>query len=414
MSELKLNAVKFVQRNLKNLPKHVPCKSCIKHWGIILFIYDTVDECQLTPKIIDANKNSEGIIQCTVTTWEGAKKREWENMPGFELEEFPLEGKEHPFSDEWLHEFVRIFNEKQKTYDPIIHNCHAFVQSLLIDLDLDDILRKLPMSAKRTCKETIQWSNDTFSNSSLGLIKTAIPKILRKVTQAEIEIVAKKSVQIGGTWKTSSMVAVVDPAIREQAEQLLPKIGGEAIELLASNSEFISGTFTLWQLLQIPAEMIVTYAIRAVHPEKKDLAYGCSKLSSCITAATIGGVVGGGPLGALGGVAMWFAGELFSFLLRLICKGISKMATHDSRDVFDDIIGPSRTLRLLQYAKSFIIDKMISYIKSTQKKKLKSIEQLPPEIENDESIEEEGDEELLSSFVVVDRNTSISSSTWYL
>ena len=70
------------------------------------------------------------------------------------------------------------------------------------------------------------------------------------------------------------MVAVVDPAIKEQAEQLLPKIGGEAIELLVSNSEFISGTFTLWQLLQIPAEMIVTYAVRAVHPEKKDLAYG--------------------------------------------------------------------------------------------------------------------------------------------
>ena len=88
-------------------------------------------------------------------------------------------------------------------------------------------------------------------------MKTAIPKVLRKVTQAEIEVVAKKSVQIGGTWKTSSMVAVVDPAIKEQAEQLLPKIGGEAIELLASNSEFISGTFTLWQLLQIPAEISI-------------------------------------------------------------------------------------------------------------------------------------------------------------
>ena len=114
MSELKLTEVKLVQRNLKNVPKHVPCKSYIKHWGIILFIYDCVDECLLTPKIIDANKNSEGIIHCTVTTWEGTKKREWESMPGFELEEFPVEGKEHPFSDEWLHEFVRLFNEKKQ------------------------------------------------------------------------------------------------------------------------------------------------------------------------------------------------------------------------------------------------------------------------------------------------------------
>jgi len=68
----------------------------------------------------------------------------------------------------------------------------------------------------------------------------------------------------------------------------------------------------------------------------------------------------------------------------------------------------------LQYAKTFIIDQMIGYIKSTQKKKIKSIEQLPPEIEKDEDIEEEGDEDLLSSFVVVDTNSSINSSTWYL
>ena len=397
MSESKLTAVKFVQRNLKNLPKHVPCKSYIKHWGIILFIYDCVDDCSLTPKIIDANANGEGIIQCTVTTWEGAKKREWESMPGFELIEFPLEGKEHPYSDEWLHEFVRLFNEKQKKYDPIVHNCHSFVQSLLIDLDLDDILSQLPNSAKRTCKETIQWSTNTFSNSSLGFMKSAIPKLLREVTQTEIEVVAKKSVQIGGTWKSSSMVAAVDPVIKEHAEQLLPKIGGECIELLTSNAEFISGTFTLWQLLQIPAEMIVTYAIRAVHPEKKDIAYGCSKIASCLTAATVGGVVGGGPFGALGGVAMWFAGETFSFLIRLICKGISKSTTHDCRDVFDDIIGPSR---LLQYAKSFIIDKMISYIKATQKKKIKA---LPNEMNGGEDIDdEENKEELLSSFVIVD------------
>ena len=403
MSELKLTAVKFVQRNLQNLPNHVPCSSCIKHWGIILFIYDCVDDSPLTPKIIDANANDEGIVQCMVTTWEGTKKREWESMPGFRLEEFPLDGKEHPFSDEWLHEFVRIFNEKKQKYDPIIHNCHSCVQNLLIDLDLDDILKKLPKSAKRTCKDTILWSNNTLSKSSLGLMKTVIPKLLRKVTMTEIEVVAKKSVQIGGTWKSSSMVANVNPAIKEQAELLLPKIGGECVELLTSNAEFISGTFTLWQLLQIPAEMIVTYAIRAVYPEKEDLAYGCSKLASCITAATIGGVVGGGPWGALGGVVMWFAGETFSFLLRLICKGISKSVTNDSRDVFDDIIGPSRTLRLLKYAKDFIVNRMIEYIKSTQKKKLESIEQ-PSNIKEGEKEKEKEDKEDddLSSFVVVD------------
>ena len=234
-------------------------------------------------------------------------------------------------------------------------------------------------------------------------MKTFIPKLLREVTQAEIEVVAKKSVQMGGAWKTSSMVAIVDPVIKEQAELLLPKIGNECIELLSSSTEFVSGTFTLWQLLQIPAEMIVTYAIRAVHPEKEDLAYGCSKLASFITAGTIGGVVGGGPLGALGGVTMWFAGEVFSFLLRLICKGISKSTTQDGRDIFDDIIGPSRTLRLLQYAKDFMINKMIDYIKSTQNKnKVQPIEQCIDTEESETKDDEDEDDDEISSFVVVD------------
>ena len=113
-------------------------------------------------------------------------------------------------------------------------------------------------------------------------------------------------------------------------------------------------------------------------------------------------------MGALGGVTMWFAGEVFSFLLRLICKGISKSTTHDGRDIFDEIIGPSRTLRLLQYAKDFIINKMIDYIKSTQKNMVQSIEQ---SIDTKGGEIEEDEDNDISSFVVVDGK---SNSIFYI
>ena len=96
-------------------------------------------------------------------------------------------------------------------------------------------------------------------------------------------------------------------------KQLLRNSGEEIIENLTRK---LAGATSPWQLLQIPVE-ILTYTICKLIEADETFAYGMGKLSSFVTAATVGFCVGR-PLGAATSLVFWVVGEIVAWLLRKV------------------------------------------------------------------------------------------------
>ena len=361
MSELKLTAVNFVQRDL-NICKYMgmlaPRSSCIKHWGIILFRYDCIDQCPLTPQIIDANQDESGTVFCDLAAWEGSKKREWEKAPGFEQEEFQLKEEGQLYSDEWLQAYIKFFNDQKKNYDCIKNNCHNFVLELLCHLNLDDITcRLVPMSAEHSRKVALRSSIPT---RSISVLQIGIPKLLREAKEEEIVNAARSS------WETYSFTHVANLAIKTEAGRLFPVVALASVQLLKTNETIFRKEMSPWQFIHVIVEEIVGQLMLKLYPEKKDLVTSLKK----------------DPGSNIEGVAIWLIEKAISFLIRLIYS-ISISASKNNRNVLDDIIGPSRILNFHFYSKDSMLAGTINHIESSQENETELSKDIREEFEYD-------------------------------
>ena len=371
MSELKLTAVDVARKQCQNPVFGIKARfSHIKHWGVIIFRYDLVTKRNLTPQIIHAFEDEKHFLFCELLGWEDPIKRNWEATPGFKVEHFKLEEKEHTYSDEALRAYIKSFNDQKHKYNCILHNCHKFVLDLLRHLDLDDLARELiPMS---TTPEMVQYTSKKISGSSITKLKIDFPKHLGRVEGEEIEKLAKAS------WGSVVFIQDSDSAIKTKAERLFPVVASASVNLLKTDPKYFREATSPWQFIDVLAEVIVGQLMLRLYPEKKDLA---NEIASIIDDELV-------HSNGIGDIAMWLIGEAISFLvrlmmLRLMSKDISRFAFQSIRDVFNNIIEPRRIKSFYNYAKLSILEGTMRHIVSVQNDEFKLSLDIEKELEDD-------------------------------
>eukprot|EP00092_Neocalanus_flemingeri_P007874 GFUD01008500.1.p1 GENE.GFUD01008500.1~~GFUD01008500.1.p1 ORF type:complete len:382 (-),score=86.66 GFUD01008500.1:163-1308(-) len=380
MSSLSIQTLLLVEKNIENGSGSAWTSICevmgspVKHWGVLLKITDC-DGDQMN-KLVDAGDN-QGKLWCRMVDWVTVKPK-WKDAAGYSEKPFPMEST-IPYEETELEEFLENFNSRKKDYRMIFNNCHEFVRELLNTLDLGYILSQM-YSLKQMMVSTVKWSaNSGVSASARPALQFIGTKILEAGGGA-LTAEAMKSISLIGGGSINflkELVATKTGAIlKEEGKRLILSATGEMIERMING---MIGAFTWWQLLQIPVEIGTKLLLESKWFKDisgveydPDEVYRITKYNSIITAATVGGVVAG-PAGIGGAIAMWFAAEIVTFGLRVLCGWISSFFTKDGSDYFDQWIGPSKTLSILKKifgGSEDALNFMIKYMNTTQKKKL--------------------------------------------
>ena len=376
-SELKLTTVHVARKKCEKWPENIPRFSHIKHWGVVLFRYDLVAERDLTPQIIDAIEDENHVLFCELSEWDGPTKRKWETTPGFKLEKFKLEEKEHTYSHDALRAYIKSFNDEKQEYHSFFNNCHKFVLDLLCHLELDDVARELiPMSTapdywKTKPGEVLQYPLKSISQSSINEFKIDFPKLLGEVEGTDVEKLAKIS------WGSGTFIPATDSAKETKAGSLFPAIAWKSVQLLKTDPKYFREATTPWRFINVLAEVIVGQLMLRLFPEKKDLADSIASINGDELV----------PSNSTRGIAMWLIAEAINFLIRLMLtrlkgKDISKFAVQSIRDVFNNIIGPGRILSFYNYAKDSILEGTIRHIVSLQNNEFELFD-IEEELEDD-------------------------------
>ena len=351
MSEIKLTAVYMARKICQDWPGSFRRIKYIKHWGVILHRYYPNDKQYLTPQIIEANKrHKDGILFCEVHNWEGPKRTEWEDTPGFKLEPFELDKREHIYYDEGLQDYINSFNNEKQKYHIIFRNCHKFVLDLLCHLDLDEFARKLiPMS---TTPEHLSLLSKSSSSSCKSQME--FPKLLRKVEETEVKDMTRTS------WGNDFFIQDADSAIKTKARKLFPAVASQSIQLLNTKPNFFVEETSPWRYIHVLVEVIVGQLMVILYPKEKDL-------PNLVASSIEGELV---PTQDKGEIAIWLIREAINFLIKLTILKSTTQSIEACTSKLNNIIGPRRILGFYSYAKDSMLEGAIKYIESVKKKEL--------------------------------------------
>lgn len=310
MHDLKLTAVQKVRRILGNWDKKMPRSACVKHWAVILFLHDPIDKCDLTPLIIEANRNNDGKLLFELSNWEGDLKREWEGSDGFHIMDFELEEKEHTYPHGWLKNYIAILNDMKTKYNCIFENCHKFVLNLLCDLNLAYLTKDLePMSAEYTFNRIL---GSSIPRSTFNRFRRDIPKLLSTLNEDEIDSVARFS------WENSIFPQTTDPGIEMPMKMIFVEAALKSVKLSKKNPKLFNGSD------HIPPWHFIHWLVVEIDGRFSDCL--ADLIASTVESESV-------PSHDMKGIASFVnnIGEAISFVVRLIHYASSKSATKNKK-----------------------------------------------------------------------------------
>lgn len=134
---LHIKAITRVEKSLNSTSKDIgvslPTLSILKHWGVILHIYE--GNQRRDPKLIEAFQEN-GKLVCKMRSYIGEKVTEWETAHGYEETKLKMNGQKPNYDEDVIQNWLEDFNRQKKEYNFIFQNCQEFVDTLLRYLDV--------------------------------------------------------------------------------------------------------------------------------------------------------------------------------------------------------------------------------------------------------------------------------------
>lgn len=237
--------------------------------------------------------------------------------------------------------FCTEVTQRKKKYSAKEENCQKFVNEFMAGVMVgSNLAGNLPWKAEEVI--TLWGSVCSTSLNSVGMLNSAgilKDKILKKIViKGTGDVVFKQTVEkasIQGIGQVSLLTeSPLKEWVKETGKSLVLSASGEITENLLNACR---GTFTWWNLLQIPVELITKSFMESKEFSKIE-AYGGSKLASVLTAAGVGSVAGG-PFGLRASVGFWIATEIAAYIFRDLMERAFGQG-------FTDIFGESKTAEL--------------------------------------------------------------------
>ena len=143
---LVIHSIKKVEKNVEasreivsgiSVPESLQFSS-VKHWGVVLCIFDVEEGEEVGQQLLEAGDNGEGKLQAKGPTDYKLKRKAWKKAPGFAESDVPVQ-EPVPFKEGNIETFVQKFNANAGDYSLLMNNCQEFVRQLLTELKIENI-----------------------------------------------------------------------------------------------------------------------------------------------------------------------------------------------------------------------------------------------------------------------------------
>ena len=176
MSKLEIHAIKKVEKNVGASGISVSLLSSMKHWGVVLTIYNVDKERVTQEKLLEAG-DSDGQLKANYPKDFEEVEDEWTKAPGFAETDIPVE-EPVPYTSDDIKQFIERFNGAKKSYWLLFDNCQEFVRELLIHLKIENVWSQAGI--KSYIVKAATWS----AASSASVARPAIELIGKEVAKA--------------------------------------------------------------------------------------------------------------------------------------------------------------------------------------------------------------------------------------
>lgn len=222
----------------------------LKHWAVRLDYMSSKRPSQVNKSILYHANNEQGLLVARELMLGEDEDEEWRNAHGFTMEDHGLV----TINEARAKTYCENFNQLKIKYVATKDNCQRFVDDFLANL-LPDTAICLPT----TVKEAKQWFESISSLGLSSLANCGSAHLLKEMIHSRIgQGVIKetiKQINLNGFGKISILSeSPIKEYMAKEGKQLVLTAFGEMTENMLNAGR---GAFSWWNLLQIPAELIV-------------------------------------------------------------------------------------------------------------------------------------------------------------